>query len=90
MRAARAFGIAYDVDEATREQLAGFGIDLEQASGRDHHVLPVPSVFLVDDGGTIQFVHADPNYRERIDPEVLMAVARAHAGERGSSDGDDS
>jgi peroxiredoxin len=77
MEAARAFGVAYRVDEATREQLQGFGIDLESASGRDHHMLPVPSVFLVGAEGTIRFVYADPNYRQRIDPEVLMSVARA-------------
>jgi peroxiredoxin len=84
MKAARAFGVAYRVDEATREQLSGFGIDLEKASGQEHHQLPVPSVFVVGRSGTIRFVYADPNYRQRIDPEVLMSVARAEAEDRSS------
>ena len=79
MEAARAFGVAYRVAEATRDQLREFGIDLEKASGQEHHMLPVPSVFLVDGEGMLRFVYADPNYRERIDPEVLMSVARAEA-----------
>jgi peroxiredoxin len=79
MEASREFGVAYRVDAATREKLGEFGIDIEQASGEDHHLLPVPSVFVVDGSGTIRFVYADPDYRQRIDPEVLMSVARAQA-----------
>ncbi len=54
-----------------------FGIDLEEASGETHHLLPVPSVFLVSEQGRIVFEHVDPNYKVRVDPDVLLAAAEA-------------
>ena len=79
MNAARAFGVAYRVDDASVGKLAGYGIDIEEASGQTHHMLPVPSVFLVAQNGKIVFTHANPDHRVRIDPEVLIAAARAAA-----------
>lgn len=75
--AARAFGIAFRVDDDTLEKYKGYGIDLEAASGASHHILPVPSVFLVGPDGTIQFAHADPDYRRRLAPSVLLSAAEA-------------
>ena len=81
MTAARAFGIAYRVDDASVGKLAGYGIDIEEASGQTHHMLPVPSVFLVAQNGKVVFTYANPDHRVRIDPEVLLAAARAAARE---------
>ena len=78
-RAARAFLIAYRVDDAAYERLQGFGIDLEEASGEDHHLLPVPSVFLVGRDGIIRFVYSNPDYTVRIAPEALLEAARVAA-----------
>jgi len=72
--AARAFGLAFTVDDDTHERLLGFGIDLEEASGEDHRQLPVPAVFVIDAGGTLTFRHHDPDYRERLSPEALLEV----------------
>ena len=77
LAAARALGVAYRVDEETFGKLQGYGIDLEEASGQDHHLLPVPSVFLIDRKGSIRFVYVNPDYTQRIDPETLLAAARA-------------
>ncbi len=79
LEAAAAFGVAYEVDAATLEAYRGFGIDLEAASGKTHHRLPVPSVFLADRDGRIRFSYADPDYRRRIPPGLLLAAARALA-----------
>jgi peroxiredoxin len=81
MAAARAFGVAYRVDDASVGKLAGYGIDIEEASGQTHHMLPVPSVFLVARDGRIAFTYANPDHRVRIDPEVLLAAAKAAAKE---------
>ncbi len=78
-RAARAFRIAYRVEDATYERLQGFGIDLEEASGEAHHLLPVPSVFLVGRDGIIRFVYSNPDYTVRIAPEALLEAARVAA-----------
>jgi peroxiredoxin len=72
----RSFGLAFTVDDETVQRYAGSRSDLQEASGHDHHQLPVPAVYLIDTDGIIRFAYWDPNYRERIDPGVLMATAR--------------
>ncbi len=41
--------------------------------------LPVPSVFVIATDGKIQFQYINPNYRVRIDGDVLVTMARAVA-----------
>ncbi|MBW2419227.1 MAG: redoxin domain-containing protein [Deltaproteobacteria bacterium] len=81
LEAARAFGIVYQLDDAMVARYAGYGIDLEAASGRDHHQLPVPSVFLVEAGGIIRWVYSNPDHRVRPDNESLLEAARRFAPE---------
>jgi peroxiredoxin len=77
LSAARAFGIAFQLDAAEVAQYKGYGIDLEAASGHDHHQLPVPSVFLVEAGGTIRWVYSNPDYQVRPDNARLLEAARS-------------
>lgn len=79
MLGARAFGIAFRLDEGMLEKYKGFGIDVEGASGENHHMLPVPSVFITDPDGTIRFAYVNPDYKVRIDAATLLAAARAVA-----------
>ena len=79
MHAARAFGVAFQVDDATREHYQQFGIDLDEASGEGHGQLPVPSVFLVKKG-VIQWAYWNANYKVRPKNEALLAAARVAAG----------
>lgn len=74
--AARAFGLAFRVDPAALQRYRGFGIDLEKASGHDHHLLPVPAIFIVDQGGNVVFAHSDPDYRRRLPAETLLQHLR--------------
>jgi peroxiredoxin len=76
MVAAQAFRVAYRVDSETLDTLKKFGVDLEEYSGENHHMLPVPSVFVTGTDGGIQFVYANPDYKVRISPDMLLAVAR--------------
>lgn len=73
---ARAFGLVFRVDDPTLKKYRGYGIDLEKASGRDHHLLPVPAVYIVDKTGTIRFAHWDADYKKRLAPEDLLNAAR--------------
>jgi peroxiredoxin len=76
MVGAQAFGVAYRLDEPTLQQLKEFGIDVEKASGEKHHQLPVPAVFLVGTDGLIRFQYVNPDYKVRLDPELLLSAAR--------------
>lgn len=80
LEAARAFGIAFQLDEHTRRRYKGFGIDLGEASGEGHGQLPVPSVFLVAPGGRILWVYSNPDYKVRPENERVLTAAREAVG----------
>jgi peroxiredoxin len=77
MSAAAAFGIAFQLDPATVEQYKGYGIDLSASDWR----LPVPSVFVSRADGVITFVHADPDYKERLSATAVLKAARESVAE---------
>ena len=73
----RAFRVTHQADEAEVERLRGFGIDIERASGRDHHVIAVPSVFLIGSDGVVRWAHAESDYRVRPSNEQILAAIDA-------------
>ena len=75
--AATAFGIAFKVDDKTVEKYKGYGINLDAASGNDHHILPHPAVFVADTSGRIRFAHVNPDYKVRLEPAKVLEAARA-------------
>lgn len=75
MQAARAFGVAYRVDDFTAGRYEHFGVDLEIASGESHHELALPSAFIVDRTGMIRFAYWRPT-GIRIEAEDLIAAAK--------------
>ncbi len=70
------FGVAFRVDDATFTKYRdSYHIDLEHSSGQKHHILPVPSVFILDKLGKIIFVHSNPDYKVRLSgTELLKAI----------------
>lgn len=74
---ARALGVAFKLDDETVSKYVEFGIDLQQASGESHPMLPVPSIFVFGTDARIKFEYVNPNYQVRIDPDTLLAAARA-------------
>lgn len=82
----QAFGIGFQLDAATLAKYQEYGLDLEAASGEQHHALPVPSVFVIDGQGLIQFAYANPDYRTRLPERMLRAAVEAVArGETGKA-----
>ncbi|GAB4168667.1 MAG: peroxiredoxin-like family protein [Geothermobacteraceae bacterium] len=75
--AAKAFGLAYRLKKPVYDQYRSQGVDIELASGRTHHILPVPAAFVVRPDGIISFAYVHPDYRIRVDGDVLLAAARA-------------
>ena len=56
-----------------------YGIDLKATTGQKHHQLPVPSVFLVEAGGTIRRVYSNPDYEIRPENAAILKAARGLA-----------
>jgi peroxiredoxin len=69
-----AFRVVQEVSDEELEKLKGYGVDLEAHSGRTHHKIAVPAIFLVDGEGTILWAHADRDYKTRPSIEQLLAV----------------
>ena len=77
MGAARAFGVAFQLDDETLKKYKEKMIDLDQFTGEKHHWLPVPSVFIVGKDGLIKFEYVNPDFKTRISAELLLAAAKA-------------
>lgn len=71
-----AFGIAFRVDEEYIAKLKSYNMDIEASSGETHHILPVPAAFIVDENGIVQFEYVNPNYKTRINSDVLLEIAK--------------
>ncbi|MFL0808794.1 MAG: AhpC/TSA family protein [Agarilytica sp.] len=74
---AKALGLAFRVDEKTNKKLLKHNINLEAASGEKHRILPVPAAIVLNTQGGVEFVFTSPNYKVRVDKNVLLAAAKA-------------
>ena len=81
MELAKAFGLAFQVDEKTYKMFQGYGIDLEGASGEKHHLLPVPAVYLVGTDGVVDFNYVNPDYTVRLSADLVLDAAKVYAAE---------
>lgn len=68
---AKAAGIAFKAPDRYDQRL------LSRSDGQNTEgYLPVPSVFLLDTDGKIEFEYINPDYKERLSGDLLMAVLR--------------
>ena len=77
MDVSRKFGIAFQVPaELVEKYKSSYGIDIEADSGQTHHLLPHPSVFILDAEGIIRFTYVNEDYTVRLDPVKILAAAK--------------
>ena len=79
LEAAKAFHIAFHLDDATIAKMNGFGVNLDSTTGEPLHELPVPSVFIIDRTGTIRYVYSNPDFKIRLGADDLWAAATPYA-----------
>lgn len=66
----KAVGIAFQAPERYGKRL------FEVSDGQNKGFLPVPAVFVVDQKGEILFEYINPNYRQRLNGDLLLAVLK--------------
>jgi peroxiredoxin len=76
-QALQTFHVVNHLDGVTAFALARLGEDPEKRSGRSHHDVAVPSIFLIDRAGIIRWVHLDPDYRRRPSVDAILAAIDA-------------
>jgi peroxiredoxin len=74
---ARAFGLVFTLPDDLRAVYQGFGLDLPKNTGHAAWELPVPSRFVVDRGGIVRAVDADPDYTVRPEADATLAILRS-------------
>ncbi|HTY12070.1 MAG TPA: peroxiredoxin-like family protein [Bacteroidota bacterium] len=85
MNAAKAFGLAFRVDKEALERSTKYAATLESGSGLNHHILPVPAVFIVQKDGSIIFEYVNPNFKVRLNAQVLLAILKAENEQTGKN-----
>jgi len=75
LKAHEAFNVVLQVGVAGVAGLAIYGHDSEKWSGKDHHKMAVPAVFLVRDG-KVAWAHVARDYKTRPSAEQLLTVAK--------------
>lgn len=73
---AEAFGLAFTLPDDLREVYLGFGNDLALRNGDPSWRLPIPSRFVVDSGGIVRSVQADPDYTYRPEAGTTLDALR--------------
>lgn len=77
LEAIEAFGLGYYVaDEMVKFLRDQVGARLTTPEGDEKVVLPVPAAFVVDSTGLVLFQYVNPNYKVRIEPQLLYHAAR--------------
>lgn len=66
----KSIGIGFTPNERTSNYIA------KKTIGKATEVLPVPTVLVLNTEGEILFEYISPNYKQRISPELLLAVLK--------------
>lgn len=76
LNAIEGFGIGYYLDPNIAKRSDKIGADTVLEDGSKRRVLPVPAVYIADQNGLVKFNYVNPNYKVRLDPELLFQAAR--------------
>jgi peroxiredoxin len=74
LRAAAAFGLAFELPPELHAWYLQSGNDLRVINGGGKWSLPVPATYVIAQNGAILFAHVDADYRNRAEPERALAA----------------
>lgn len=70
----RDYRLQFALDEDLRAVYRGFNIALDEQNADSTWNLPVPATFILDQDGIVRARHVDPNYRNRMPVEGIVAT----------------
>jgi len=62
------------VDDELNEVYRKNGIDIEAYNGAGRRVLPVPGTYIIDQNSVIRGVHADTDYKQRMEVSTILSI----------------
>ena len=75
IEAAQALGIAFKAAESTIAGREAKGQDIDGSSMKNHGVLSVPAVYVIDATGMVTYSFVEPDYKIRLPAEDLLKAA---------------
>jgi peroxiredoxin len=83
LHVARAYGVAFDLrPELVELYQRQWNNDLVKWNGEGGWSLPIPATYVIGEDARIVLAHVDPDYRERLEPETVLARLRTLAARR--------
>lgn len=53
------------------------GLDIESYNGEVRNELPVPGTFVINRQGVVRAMHADTDYKKRMEPAAIIEALKA-------------
>jgi peroxiredoxin len=76
-KVAEKFGLAFEMDDSAKSVLKRNGFDIEKRNADGGWILPVPGTFVIDRAGNVAYAHVDADYRNRPEPQDIVAACRS-------------
>jgi peroxiredoxin len=73
LHVARAYGVAFDLPPELVELYQRRNNDLVKWNGEGGWSLPIPATYVIGQDARIALAHVDPDYRDRLEPEAVLA-----------------
>ena len=70
----KAYQLYYELDPELVKVYRTHSLDVEAFNGPGRNVLPIPGTFIIDSKGIIRGMHADTDYKERMEPAEILGV----------------
>jgi peroxiredoxin len=67
------YDVAYALDSSAVDRYKKFGLDFNEANGVNGAHLPVPTVYIINQQGTIIFKHFDPDFKKRASVKEIIS-----------------
>ncbi len=71
-KAAKRYGIAFTLDEATVTKYKGYKIDVAAHNGTGKHELPIPATYVIGTDGVITYAYVNEDYSKRAKPKDVV------------------
>jgi peroxiredoxin len=75
-RVAHSFGLVFTLAGELQDAMRANGKLLPDINGDDSWALPVPATYVIAPDGRIVLDHVEVDYRERLEPEAILAALR--------------
>jgi len=73
----RAYKLLYSLNAELVDVYKKHGLDVEAYNGEGRVTLPIPATYVIDRKGIIRAVHADTDYKKRMEPaDIIDALSR--------------